>query len=123
MKAFRVALQGCDKPIEDPTLYVNTLGAQANLSGIQKYGVPQTVYRLVKFAISEHDCGILAPEFKRDRLHRGSNRLHDFRAGSRFTGECNCVHIRMARQKFSCRPWPRAMNHVIDSLRNSSVMH
>jgi len=122
-QALGLALERFHKPLEERPLDVDTLGAQTHLAAVGERGACDTLDRGIEIAVSKHDSGILAAEFKRDGTGAGGCCLHDRSAGSRLPGKCDRVDVGVACEVFAGRAGPETMNHVVDAHGHANGIH
>ncbi len=123
LQGFRAGLQTLDERVEDRTLNVDALGAEADLSAIGEARAHHALDRLVEIGVGEHERGILAAEFERHLPDAERRLAHDRLARAGLAGEGDAVDERMLGEELAGRVGPEAMNDVVDAFRDAGRIH
>src|SRR6516164_1628435 len=101
VQALGFLLHGRNEPVENRPLDIDPFRAKADLTSIKEDGIAHLLNGFVALAVGKYYGGVLAAQFKGDRLHARSTGLHDGSPGARFTSEGDGVDIRVGHQVFA----------------------
>ena len=122
-QGFRPFLETLDEFIKQWTLDVDPLCAKAHLATVSENGTHGALDRLVDVRIRKNNGGVLSTQFKGDRHEAFRGSLHDRCTRLRLAGERNAINVGVTGQKLTRGIRPKAMNNVVDTLRNARLVH
>ena len=81
LHVFGFALQRRDESVKDGALHIHALGAETDLSGVEKRGARNAFDGGVEIGIGKYQCRVFAAQLQRDRTHAVRGGAHDRFAG------------------------------------------
>jgi hypothetical protein len=120
---LRLLFQRRHERLEDRPFNIKSLGAQADLPGVEERGPRNAGDSGFEIAIGKHNAGILTAQLERDRADPVGRGLHDLGAGTRLAGKGHCGDAGVAGQMLACRACTEAVHNVIDTRRNANCLH
>src|SRR5580692_1505095 len=94
-------LERASEAIHEFALDVDAFRAKTDLAGIEEDSVGQATHCFLEIAVGKNDGSVLAAQFKRYRLHRGSDGTQYGSARAGFTREGDRVYSGVRGEEFS----------------------